>query len=481
MVLPGAYAEGRARHWAAHTLAEEPNGSPVSEPLLHLIWQYQRVRRDQLQATNGQTIRILHPGFWNHESGPDFRQAVIQFGDALAQNGDVEVDLSPQGWRAHGHQHNAAYRNVILHVVWDTETPAGHPVPTLALKPHLDAPVEELGSCLRREPRPVPTSLLGQCCPPLHHLTEAERTELLHQAAQVRLESKATQLRARARQVGWEQTLWEAIFGALGYKHNVWPMRRISEVLPTLRAELPHPGSVLAWQARLLGVSGLLPTDLRSVPAPGCSYLQRLWNVWWREREQFAEVTLPHSLWRLNGLRPANSPQRRLALAAHWLRQADLPARLAAWFSAAQSDSERPSSLLKILQVADDDFWSRHWTFRSRTLPYPQPLIGAQRVTDLAINVILPWFWIRATVGQNDSLRRLAEQCYFAWPQAEDNSVLRLARRRLFGDPRLPALNTAAMQQALLQIVRDFCDFSNAVCDHCPFPNLVRESVVGRI
>jgi hypothetical protein len=315
----------------------------------------------------------------------------------------------------------------------------------------------------------------------LHHLTEAERTELLHQAAQVRLESKATQLRARARQVGWEQTLWEAIFGALGYKHNVWPMRRISEVLPTLRAELPHPGSVLAWQARLLGVSGLLPTDLRSVPAPGCSYLQRLWNVWWREREQFAEVTLPHSLWRLNGLRPANSPQRRLALAAHWLRQADLPARLAAWFSAAQSDSERPSSLLKILQVADDEFWSRHWTFRSRTLPYPQPLIGAQRVTDLAINVILPWFWIRATVGQNDSLRRLAEQCYFAWPQAEDNSVLRLARRRLFGDPRLPALNTAAMQQALLQIVRDFCDFSNAVCDHCPFPNLVRESVVGRI
>jgi hypothetical protein len=39
-------------------------------------------------------------------------------------------------------------------------------------------------------------------------------------------------------------------------------------------------------------------------------------------------------------------------------------------------------------------------------------------------------------------------------------------------------IKTAATQQALLQIVRDFCQHSNALCDHCPFPELVKS--VGR-
>jgi hypothetical protein len=34
--------------------------------------------------------------------------------------------------------------------------------------------------------------------------------------------------------------------------------------------------------------------------------------------------------------------------------------------------------------------------------------------------------------------------------------------------------NDAAAQQGLLQIVRDFCDHSNAICADCRFPELVR-------
>ena len=104
----------------------------------------------------------------------------------------------------------------------------------------------------------------------------------------------------------------------------------------------------------------------------------------------------------------------------------------------------------------------------------PQPLLGAQRVTDLAVNVILPWFWMRAGAGQNDSLQRKAQAHYFAWPSGEDNAVLRLARQRLLGGASRQSLRTAAAQQGLLQIVRDFCDHSNAVCENCPFPELVR-------
>jgi adenine-specific DNA glycosylase len=76
--------------------------------------------------------------------------------------------------------------------------------------------------------------------------------------------------------------------------------------------------------------------------------------------------------------------------------------------------------------------------------------------------------------GKNERLQETAEQRYFAWPRAEDNAVLRLARQRLFGDPNFREIRTAAAQQALLQIVRDFCQHSNALCEQCPFPELVK-------
>jgi hypothetical protein len=46
------------------------------------------------------------------------------------------------------------------------------------------------------------------------------------------------------------------------------------------------------------------------------------------------------------------------------------------------------------------------------------PRIGPQRVADLAINVILPWFWMRAVAGQNYSLQRLARQRLFGASKA---------------------------------------------------------------
>ena len=55
------------------------------------------------------------------------------------------------------------------------------------------------------------------------------------------------------------------------------------------------------------------------------------------------------------------------------------------------------------------------------------------------------------------------------------NSLLRLARERLLAGAPRRALSGAAMQQGLIQIVRDFCEHSNAICEDCKFPELVRE------
>lgn len=475
-VSPELYKDWRAVTPDEPALREAEETAPP-ERLLQQIWEHQRLRRDQLTTFDAARLKVLHPGFWNHEAGPDFRGAMVQFDDDPPRSGDVEIDLQPAGWRGHGHDRNPDYRNVLLHVVWDGDPQSGAGLPTVALRPHLDAPLDELRDWFRHDAGP-PGHLAGQCSAPLRGLSEEVLREVLHQAALTRLRHKAAALAARARQAGWDQALWEGLFAALGYKNNVWPMRRVAELIPRILGRSTQPRlSVPALQARLFGVAGLLPGDLTRTRPGADRHLRQLWDHWWRDRAEFSDVLLPHGLWRFHGLRPANHPQRRLALAAHWLAARDLPDKLQGWFADRIEDRRLESSLLEVFRVEPDDFWSRHWTFRSARTPRAQPLLGATRVADLAVNVVLPWLWMRAATGGNADLRHAAQHRYLAWPCCQDNAVLRLARQRLLGGPGPRSLRSAAMQQGLLQIVRDFCEHSNALCQECLFPGLVRRLV----
>jgi len=465
------YAQWRVRCGVVPVLHEDQESPP--ERLLQTIWQHQRLRRDQLQTLDGRPLRILHPGFRNVESGPDFHGALVQVGDDPPRAGDVEVDIRSSGWHAHGHDRNPAFRNVILHVVWEGERPVAETPPTLLVRSALDAPVGELSLWLGGETaRSLPEDLRGDCCAPLRRLPADQLKDLLHQAAEVRLHSKAAQFRARARQADWEQSLWEGLFRALGYRHNVWPMQRLAELRPRW-----HSGrtQLLGIQARLFGISGLLPVELTRAQAGADGYVRRVWDHWWRERDEFSDCLLPKTLWHLHGQRPANHPQRRLALATHWSLANDLASKLEEWCAREVPDSALPQSLLERLQVERDDYWSWHCTFRSARLQNPQPLLGATRVTDLAVNVVLPWLWARASEDQETSVRRAIERRYFVWPPAQDNAVLRLARERLLGGAPPRALPGAAAQQGLIQMVRDFCDHSNSICESCKLPALVND------
>jgi hypothetical protein len=481
------YADWRLRSGAANVLRDENDAPP--ERLLQAVWQHQRLRRDRLMTADEKAVRVLHPGFASAEGGPDFRSAVIQIGDDAPRSGDVEVDLRASGWHAHGHDRNPAFQNVILHVVWnnvgvhasacqDSRGPNKLKLelqpspPTLAISDRLDAPLAELGLWLETEsPRMLPENLRGRCSPPLRELSGPRVTELLRAAARVRFQAKAVQFHARARHVGWDQALWEGLFRALGYKHNVWPMQNLAESRLCWSRDA---GSVFVLQARLLGTSGLLPAELTRTQKSTDGYLRRVWDCWWREREEFSDCVLPRAVWKFHGLRPANHPQRRLALAAHWLASGNFISKLENWCAAGLPENTLVDSLLEILQVKRDEFWSWHWTFRSARLKKSQPLLGAARITDLAVNVVLPWLWVRATEGKNEKLQRMIEHRYFAWSPAGDNSVLKLARQRLLGGSPSRTLRSAAAQQGLMQIVRDFCEHSNAVCENCRFPDLVQ-------
>jgi len=473
------YAEWRQRGGSVLCLRED--GSPPPEHLLQTVWFHQRLLREQLAMVNGRRLRVLHPGYWNREAGPDFRGAMLQFGDESPVCGDVEIDLDASGWRTHGHNRNPAFARVLLHVVWNNDSktnrnsPQESTLPMLALKDALDAPVQELAYWLGSDvARGFPEALRGQCCAPLRDLSADRLTELLHHAALLRMQSKAAQLQARARQAGWEQALWEGLFRALGYKHNVWPMQHLAELRSRLvsdKSKAPR----LTMQARLLGVGALLPAELTRTSGSTGRYLRTVWDIWWRERDAWNDCALPRALWRFHGLRPANHPQRRLALAAHWLAEGELPGRIERWGLTSTPAEALVSTLLKAMQAEPDEFWSWHWTLRSKPLAKMQPLLGATRVTDLAVNVVLPWLWMRAVEGKNESLRTEMERRFLSWPAGEDNAVLRLARERLLGGAPARVLAGAAAQQGLLQIVRDFCEHSNALCDECRFPELVKQ------
>ena len=493
------YADWRLRFGAGTVLRDE--NDPPPERLLQAIWHHQRLQRDRLQTADGKSVRVLHPGFASVEGGPDFRGAVIQIGDGAPCSGDVEIDLRVGGWRAHGHDRNPNFKNVLLQVVWDDARPMPNAPPVLPLSHSLDAPLGELGLWLENEsPRVLPENLRGQCCAVLRELDETRQSKILDSAARVRFQAKAGQFRARARHAGWEQALWEGLFRALGYKHNIWPMQNLAE--SRLRWT-PGADPAFALQARLLGISGLLPAELTRAQAASDGYLRRVWDCWWRERDAFSDCILPRAVWKFHGLRPANHPQRRLALAAHWLADKNLISKIENWSVAKMSDgraalstlrsgsatedgprglvpqcgispAKSVDSLREILEVERDEFWSWHWTFRSARLKKPQPLLGDARVTDLAVNVILPWLWTRAAEGKNGKLQRVIEHRYAVWPQAEDNSILKLARQRLLGVGRSRVLRSASAQQGLIQITRDFCEHSNAVCENCRFPELVR-------
>ncbi|MFM7103543.1 MAG: DUF2851 family protein, partial [Verrucomicrobiota bacterium] len=379
-----------------------------------LLWRHQRLVREGLRTLAGRPVVILHPGFWNREPGPDFLRAFLQFGDEPARSGDVELDPVPGDWQSHGHGVNPRYRQVLLRVVWDTPSrepePGGPPI--LALRPHLDAPWTELEEWLAaRTPEDVPDPVRGRCEGPLRSLAPEQAAGVLAAAGRRRWRNKAADFARRSRQVGPGQSLREGLFAALGYKHNVWPMRRLAEL--AREARFPsRDGSVLVWQARLFGLAGLLPAE---PPRSAAAYVRQLWDAWWREQAQLQPDRLPPEIWNFAGVRPANHPHRRLALAAHWLAVEPGADTLRDWLAQATLPTA-PASLLRRLQPrAEDAFWERHWTLGSAAFDRPQPLLGSSRLTDLALNAVLPWLWAGAVEAGDEAARQRVEDLLESW------------------------------------------------------------------
>lgn len=467
------YHVWRRRQVSACLLTDGGAGNLPEERLMQYIWQRQRLNREGLQTVDGRQCEVLHPGFLNHGAGPDFNRAILRLaGEALLQ-GDVEIDRWASDWKAHGHENNPSFERVVLRVVWSTPRKLQSPVPMLALEPFLNCSLVELAKSFATDSFALPEEFSGKCRAPLAEIPPEQTRRLLRSAAMFRFRQKGEQQRLRAREAGWHLALWEGLVAGLGYSRNVWPMRRIGELTPRLFPGFPAESFEL-WpaaevEARLFGVAGFLPHDSNSIRQ---AHVIKLWDAWWRLRDEFSAVAFPNAIWCFSGLRPQNHPHRRLALAACWIRQPDFFWRLEKWF--AKTNLERPlAPLVNALSGEITPFWADRFHFKRLSSGAGRLTLGDSRAVELAVNVILPWFWSRAKADGNQAAMQRAERLFSRFPRSGENRLLKDGCSRLLGREDAKVLAAAIDQQGLLQILRDFCAHSNALCENCRFPKLV--------
>jgi hypothetical protein len=298
----------------------------------------------------------------------------------------------------------------------------------------------------------IPLARAGRCQAPLKNLAEERVRSVLDAAAQFRLRKKANRIRSKIEAHGRDETLFQEIATALGYKENKLPFTLLTQRLPLrLLRE-----SIEDCEALLFGAAGFLETsDLDGYDKSAREYVRRLWDRWWPHRDELHRLVIPPELWRISGTRPTNHPQRRLAALAVIVRD---------WAAARRAiDEKEIRAVEKFFGALHHEFWNSHYTLNSQAAPKPMALTGESRIAEILANVIAP-FWLSQDVNVWLEYAKLAARL--------SNREVETAATRLFGEDqcREKYLKTVAHQQGLLQIYEDFCLQDNSDCAECPFP-----------
>lgn len=412
----------------------------------------------EFQTTGGGTAQLVQFGEWNHAAGPDFLHAAVEI-DGTLHHGPLEIDTHPGDWELHGHATNPAFEEVILHVVFEpgrqthfTRSPGGRDIPRVVVPP------ERINEALNRPVLARAASHLGRCSHPLAELPIARVDDLLHEAAQFRLQRKARQLQQLEDCHGMEEALWQSLARALGYGPNKLPMTLLAQ--RASRRQLKQLRTNISREALLFGLAGFLEPGLHErAPVDSRRYLESLWKHWWKLRADHQPASERVLAWSLGGTRPSNHAHRRLgALAAasgEWARLC--------------RPAQRPGpaamkTLRDRLTALGHDFWSHHYTLGSKATARPVALFGKARANEFLANYYIPrWSWTNP---------RAAWQAFRKLPGGTPSDPVRRAATRLFGSrpDQQDFQKRLWQQQALLQIYSDFCLQDASDCEDCPFP-----------
>jgi len=442
----------------------------MPERLLREIWKdHETFLAQPLTLADGSNIRVLNCGIENeHRGGPDFLGARIAM-DGLAVSGDVELHITPEHWDAHEHGSDARYSNVILHVVLESEPEDHHgpPLPTLVLRDNLVFDRRDLWDALFRKLYDRSPEL--PCFP--HNLLVPMRfkRKVLEKFGEARLDELVDRVLIHEDEVVTEERMLERVYqltmDALGYAQNRIPFRELSALVPLTRMHFVREtveDSRLAFEALLFGVAGLIPQPSADFDLEANEYILELTSRWnaIQVSLRFPEV-LAKSDWAFFRIRPANSPYRRLALAA---LLAEKYFSRPHWNFRHEFFADGPS-----VSIGDSPFWEERTSFGAK-LDAPQSLMGDERQSAIWLNVVVP---SRIAYGRSDrsdptdpaerkSERGLRKMWGESRTQASAKYLSTMEQELLESE----SVSTVRSEQGALLLKRNFCDLGR--CSECP-------------
>ena len=449
----------------------------IDEHFVQTVWNEQRFLNSDFKSTDGRSIQVIKPGFWNSDEGPDFVHAELLIdGDLYA--GDVEIHINSSGWYNHKHHLDPRYNRVILHVVYlnddinlRTRLQNGKRIPTLEILNRLDAPIGDLFD-ERRESQETSTDK----CRVTGKTLKIKRVQsVFDDLGQERLAEKADGMRNLLIRVDFEQLLYEGIMEALGYARNRKPFRELAQRVPLSELLGKSDESI---QAILFGVAGLLPSQSQQENEWGegdREFIERLESSWESAEQHKNSTRMIAEQWHFAKMRPANYPSRRIPAIAQIISrcQDTLMMDFLPLIEGASTANQRTLTrirrrLQERLTLAPSGYWEDHSHFGKGIPRRGAALIGATRASDIIVNILLPMTLVWAEQSQSLKLTEAVQRLYDSYPKLQENHTTQQIEAQIFSQKQPIKLisPSAKKQQGAIYLHRNFC--SSRLCDLCP-------------
>ena len=400
----------------------------MKEEFLYYIWENRLTDKD-LKSSEGESVEVVTTGYRNTDSGPDFLEAKIQIGDKLWA-GHVEIHVKSSDWNRHGHQTDKAYKNVILHVVYENDVQV-NAIPTLELKGHFDE------SLFAQYQKLISSKNWIPCEKSIAKVPVFTRHSWLDKMAVERLESKSETVTKilEANQFDWEDALYKLLMRYLGLKVNNEAFEYLANILP-FKTLLKHADNLVQVEAMLMGCAGFLNDNFTE------EYPLLLKREYAVMRAKFNLLSMPAERWRFMRMRPSNFPTIRLA------QMAQLIHKNGCLFSKIRTAKDT-TEVKELFDVVASEYWETHWRFGVPTESTPKHL-GNATADVLIINVVTPLLFCYGKLHKDESVCEAAMQ-FLEETEAEDNAII-----RHFAQDGIKAEN-AMQTQALLHLHNMYC------------------------
>lgn len=404
----------------------------MDELFLHYVWQFQHFDKSDLKTIDNQSIEVYHAGKHNHDAGPDFTEAKIKLGD-LVWAGNVEIHHRSSDWKAHGHDQDAAYQNVVLHVVWQHDMDvlvAGNPVPTLALADLVDA------NFLKEYDHFVKASKQLPCQDHLHKVPGLLIKNMFDRALVERLSLKSMGIQGLldTLQKDWEETTYQVLLEAFGRKTNSAPFKMLARFLP-FKIIKKHANNPLDVESLFFGTAGFLNGQQSE-------YAGKLENNFKFLSKKYELSVVPATMWKFSKLRLPNFPTVKLA------QLAALLGKVSNLYSTIIQTSD-VKDIKSLINLDLPPYWQQHYHF-GKKLKRGSNQPGKTFVDHLMINVVVPILYASGKYLDDQSMCDRA----IGWLEmlgAENNKTTR--KYTAFG----LKLDHAGDSQAALHLHESYC------------------------